>query len=79
MKVENMQITILEKDASTTGVELKGRLDAVTAPELELALQKIPDQTKAIIIDSRDLDYISSAGLRVFLALAKQSKQTGLV
>ena len=50
-------------------IELKGYLDAHTAPDLETALQKLLTEKKyRIIVNCRDLAYISSAGLGVFMA-----------
>ena len=50
-------------------LELKGYLDAHTAPELEKAFQSLLDEKKYnIIVNCRELTYISSAGLGVFMA-----------
>ena len=50
-------------------LELKGYLDAHTAPELESMFQRLlTDQKFNIIVNFRDLSYISSAGLGVFMA-----------
>jgi anti-sigma B factor antagonist len=50
-------------------LELKGYLDAHTAPELETMFQRLlSDQKFNIIVNFRDLSYISSAGLGVFMA-----------
>jgi anti-sigma B factor antagonist len=50
-------------------LELKGYLDAHTAPELEKAFQGLLDTKKFnIVVNCRDLTYISSAGLGVFMA-----------
>jgi anti-sigma B factor antagonist len=50
-------------------IELKGYLDAHTAPELETAFQKLITEKKFnIVVNCRDLSYISSAGLGVFMA-----------
>jgi anti-sigma B factor antagonist len=51
---------------------LKGRLDSNTSPELEDKLfQAISDGSKKIIVDFEDIDYTSSAGLRVVLKASK--------
>ena len=56
-------------------IYLKGYLDAHTAPELENAIsESVAGGNNRIIINFRDLDYISSAGLRVFLTAAKKIK-----
>ena len=50
-------------------IDLKGYLDAHTAPDLENAFQKLIDEKKFnIVVNCRDLSYISSAGLGVFMA-----------
>jgi anti-sigma B factor antagonist len=55
--------------ACATVLELKGYLDAHTAPDLETAFQKLlKDQKYNIVVNFRDLSYISSAGLGVFMA-----------
>ena len=50
---------------------LEGRLDTVTAPELEKELNKTLDGTTELTMDFSKLDYISSAGLRVQLSAQK--------
>ena len=50
-------------------LDLKGYLDAHTAPELERAFQGLMERKKFnIIVNCRELTYISSAGLGVFMA-----------
>ncbi|MBM4168274.1 MAG: STAS domain-containing protein [Ignavibacteria bacterium] len=50
-------------------IELKGYLDAHTAPQLENAFQTLLNSEKYnILVNCRDLSYISSAGLGVFMA-----------
>lgn len=65
-----------EKQNQVNIVSLKGRLDASTSPELETTLNGLiaAGETK-ILVDCRELEYISSAGLRVLLASAKQTKK----
>ena len=56
-------------------VGLKGRLDALTAVELEQNLSKIIENGNLdIVLDLTNLEYISSAGLRIFLLIAKKLK-----
>ena len=57
-------------------VSLKGRLDINTHGQLEAELNALAGkgQTK-VLVDVKDLDYISSAGLRVLLSGAKQFKK----
>ena len=54
---------------------LTGRLDTVTAPELEAVIRTELEETEKLIFDLKNLEYISSAGLRVLLAA--QKKMTG--
>jgi anti-sigma B factor antagonist len=55
---------------------LSGRLDASSSPEFrEKILQLIEDGTKKVILDCENLDYISSAGLRVVLEATKEIKR----
>jgi anti-sigma B factor antagonist len=54
---------------SVNVLDIKGYLDAHTAPELEKAFQQLLDGKKFnIVVNCRDLTYISSAGLGVFMA-----------
>ena len=50
---------------------LVGRLDTTTAPELEKELKASLDGVSELTLDLKELEYISSAGLRVLLAAQK--------
>ena len=52
-------------------IELEGRLDTNTSPELENELKKYLDNISSLIFDFKNLEYISSAGLRVILSTQK--------
>ncbi len=57
-------------------IELKGYLDAHTAPDLESAFQKLLTEKKYnIVVNCRDLSYISSAGLGVFMAYVEDVRK----
>ena len=56
---------------------LSGRLDTVTAPQLEAALEKILSDSDALVLDMANLEYISSAGLRVILKAQKAMNTKG--
>jgi anti-sigma B factor antagonist len=57
-------------------IELKGYLDAHTAPDLENAFQKLMTEKKYnIVVNCRDLSYISSAGLGVFMAYVEDVRK----
>jgi anti-sigma B factor antagonist len=58
-----------------TMLGLEGRLDSVSAPELERKIKALTDAGSVrIALDCARLEYVSSAGLRVFLGAAKRLK-----
>ena len=58
-------------------VRLLGRLDSNTSPEFEERLfGVIEDGERSVVVDFEELDYISSAGLRVLLKAAKELKRS---
>lgn len=63
----------IEKKAEGSQLELKvsGRLDTMTAPELENVIKENLNGTEKLVLDFKDLEYISSAGLRVVLGARK--------
>ena len=61
----------------TCTVALEGRLDTMTAPELEKVLEENLDGVTELVLDFEKLDYISSAGLRVLLAAHKRMLKQG--
>jgi anti-sigma B factor antagonist len=66
------------KESDNLVLEVKGRLDAVTSPKLEEEGRVWIDRgEKAIIIDLGGVDYISSAGLRAILVLARRLNGSG--
>lgn len=57
---------------------LKGYLDAHTAPDLETSFQKLVDEKKYnIVVNFSDLNYISSAGLGVFMGFIEDIRKNG--
>ncbi len=56
---------------------LWGRLDTLTAPDLEKEIMASIDGISELIIDFKGLDYISSAGLRVILSSLKLMNKQG--
>jgi len=68
---------IQEKQGNVNVIKVKGRLDASTAAKLEETLELFVNEDRTrILVDCETLDYISSAGLRVLLASAKELKKT---
>ena len=66
---------ILEDKVCT--IEIGGRLDTVTAPELESVFKEVPAEVSTLILDFQELEYISSAGLRVLLSAQKAMNRQG--
>lgn len=63
---------------SVTVLDLNGELDAHTASELEAAIEKCTEDEKVrIIINGSHLQYISSAGLGVFMAHIEEIREVG--
>ncbi len=61
-------------------IALEGRLDTLTAPQLDAEIQGKLDGIKSLVFDFRKLDYISSAGLRILLIAQKiMNKQGSMV
>ena len=58
------------QDGKNLTIALEGRLDTMTAPQLEAELGSL-DKAESLVLDCTKLDYISSAGLRVLLAAHK--------
>lgn len=57
-------------------LELQGYLDAHTAPKLEEALQSLlTNERYKIVVNCKDLSYISSAGLGVFMAFIEDIRK----
>ena len=66
---------VKELEGTTLTVKLEGRLDTLTAPELEEDMQESLEGVTNLVVDLEALEYVSSAGLRVLLRLMKQMKQ----
>ncbi len=71
-----MKINISTENDTTT-VALDGRLDTMTAPELEAELRQRIDGVDHLVFDFAKLEYLSSAGLRVLLASQKTMNKQG--
>lgn len=74
-----MQINKTKKEDEMI-LELEGRLDTMTAPELEKVINSELSGVRKLTMDLAKLEYISSAGLRVLLSAQKiMSKQGSMV
>ena len=65
------------RTADSLVVALEGRLDTLSAPELEAFLSERYAAVNELVIDMEKLDYISSAGVRVILMAEKTMKDHG--
>lgn len=63
-------------DASAS-LEIIGRLDTTTAPELEATIDGCAVGIKELVLDCSALEYVSSAGLRVILKAQKLMNAQG--
>ena len=61
---------IVELVNTTANLKVEGRLDTITAPDLDKKINEL--DAKEIVLDFANLEYISSAGLRVLLSTHKK-------
>ena len=74
-----MTVSINTIDNISTFV-IEGRIDTLTAPELEKAFSDAEPASDKVIFDMSGVDYISSAGMRVIIAVHRtMAKKEGLV
>ena len=72
-----MQVNIQPNGQETT-VQLIGQLDTIATTEQADELQQVLDiADKALVIDCSELEYISSAGLRFFMRLKRETEAKG--
>lgn len=64
-------------NASELTVALAGRLDTTTAPQLEAELKTALTSVNSLVMNFAELEYISSAGLRVLLSAQKVMNKQG--
>ncbi len=68
----------IDEEKSVARVSLAGALNTDTAPAFESRLEEVVEQGMQLtVLNMKDLDYISSAGLRVIFKAAKQIKAGG--
>ena len=67
----------IKKNAAETTIEIVGRLDTITAPALDKTINEDLGDTKNLVLDVKGMEYISSAGLRVFLVVQKKMQKIG--
>ena len=67
----------IKKNADVTTIEIAGRLDTTTAPELDKTINEDTADVKNLVLNFKKLEYISSAGLRVLLGAQKKMQKIG--
>lgn len=73
-----MTVTVTDAEGFAH-LQLAGRIDSATAPLFEQALlAQLAKQGCSVLVDLSGVDYVSSAGLRVFLLGAKKAKGTAV-
>jgi anti-anti-sigma factor len=69
---------MIEKNGDTITAKIEGKLDRTSSPEFEKKMGEVlTDDVRNIVIDLSSCIYISSAGLRVILALEKKMSKVG--
>ena len=70
----------VERDFELMTLEITGRLDTTTAPNLEAVVNDLSQDTKELVFDMSGVEYISSAGIRVMLgAYKKMNSKQGIM
>lgn len=73
----DMKITTEDQNSGTI-VHISGKIDALTSDELEGTLKRLCDQgTEKLVVDLENVQYISSAGLRVLIVISKMMSGKG--
>ena len=67
----------VERDFELVTLEITGRLDTTTAPNLEATINELHGDTKELVFNMSELEYISSAGIRVLLGAHKKMNANG--
>jgi anti-anti-sigma factor len=69
---------MIEETGGATWVRIKGRIDGMTAPELEKKIEeRVLAGARMLVADLHEVEYVSSAGLRTFLTVQKSLKGAG--
>ena len=66
----------VERDFELVTLGITGRLDTTTAPNLETVVDELSEDVKELVFNVAELEYISSAGIRVMLKAYKKMSST---
>lgn len=67
----------IKTTVEATVIEVAGRLDTITAPMLDKTINEDISGVKNLILDLKEVAYVSSAGLRVLLSAQKKMQKVG--
>ena len=67
----------IQKNAEEIIIDIAGRLDTSTAPDLDKTINKDVADADNLVLNFKKLEYISSAGLRVLLSAQKKMQKLG--
>ena len=67
----------IKRNAEETTIKIVGRLDTNTAPALDKTINEDIADTKNLVLDFKEVEYVSSAGLRVLLGAQKKMQKIG--
>ncbi len=74
-----MKLELMSENKLYT-IKISGRIDTLTAPELQTEFEKIEADADKVVFDMTETEYISSAGMRVIVAVHRaMSSKKGLV
>ena len=74
----SLEITVTPEENNGKRISIAGSLDSNTAPQLQQSINaEINDSVSTTIIDFKDLDFLSSAGLRVIFKTKKMMDNNG--
>ena len=62
----------VERDCELVTLEITGRLDTTTTPNLETVINELSDSVKELVFNVSEIEYISSAGIRAILKAYKK-------
>ena len=67
-----------KREGETLTIRPSERIDTVTAPDFQAAVDPLPEGITHVVLDFAGVDYISSAGLRVLLILQQDMEKEGV-
>ena len=74
-----MEIKVTQEGAQTS-FAIEGHLDTITAPDLEKFVEELYEKgINDLVVDMSDCTFVSSAGLRVIVAMQKHASEGGSV